>query len=144
VTDCTPEDFGWGAALGAVALVRTLEVVKLEESVKRRLQLEPLVEVASAEGNPPCEPLRDCRRLGMRMEAWHDRAGTEPPRVLPRVGCLSPATAIGLATCLMGYPGRTPGIVRSGRKFENVARASRTVCRGKALSKGHPYARRDL
>jgi hypothetical protein len=51
VTDCTPEDFGWGASLGAVTLVRALEVVELKEPVERCLQLESLAEVPAAEGN---------------------------------------------------------------------------------------------
>jgi hypothetical protein len=38
------------------------------------------------------------------------------------------------------YPGKTPGIVRSERRFDSVP----SVCRGKALAKGHLYRRRDL
>ena len=66
---------------------------------------------------------------------------TEPPQVHRRVDCFGPADAIGLATLLMAYPGETPAIVSEAA---GDSAASRTVCRGKALAKGHLYARRDL
>jgi len=53
VTDGAPKDLRWGAPLGAVALMRPLEVVKLQEAVERYLQLMTPPEVTTSERHPP-------------------------------------------------------------------------------------------
>lgn len=51
---CIPEDIDWGAILGSLALMRSLQIVELQEPILRCLQSELLEDAAGRNATLQC------------------------------------------------------------------------------------------